>query len=127
MTRLRSPEYIKALGVNVQGSAHQDLAQVASTLGLVGLAAYVRMLWALVTASLEDPVALAMIVGMVFQAQVNPIPTDVLVVAAVVVGSRHPSLDDLVDFPAWLGPAILCAAVAMMILDLGPASRILFR
>lgn len=133
LLKLRTPEYIRLAGPSVgQASAHQDLAQVAATLGLAGLGSYLWMIWALIRSSLEYPLSVAVIVAMVFQAQVNPIPTDVLVAAAVIVGSRSfPNSGrwwgEGAETPAWLGPAVLCCAIALAVLDLTPWARGIFR
>lgn len=86
-----TPEYIAAVGGSSlgQSSAHNDIAQVAATMGLAGLAAYFWLAWSLVKASINRPMALALLAAAWIQAQVNPIPTDVIVMFAAVIGYEH--------------------------------------
>lgn len=90
-----TPEYIAAVGGNSlgQSSAHNDIAQVAATMGLAGLAAYFWLAWSLVKASINKPMALALLVAAWIQAQVNPIPTDIMVMFAALVGYEHSKED----------------------------------
>lgn len=82
-------EYIAIVGKPEfgQASAHEDIAQIAVTLGLVGLSAYIYLLWSLVRSVIDRPVALGALVGVWFAAQVNPVPIEAQVVLAVILGS----------------------------------------
>jgi|CXWL01.1.fsa_nt_gi hypothetical protein len=117
---LDTTAYAKVVStVHAQASAHQDIAQVAATLGLAGLAAYLWMLWSLVKASEDTPLAIAVLVAYVAQAQVNPIPVDVMVVGALIVGAAHGTDEDM-EFPAWIGPVMLAIGVMLAVKDLVP-------
>ena len=91
-----TPEYIAVVGGSSlgQSSAHNDIAQVAATMGLAGLAAYFWLAWSLVKASLKKPMALALLAAAWVQAQVNPIPTDVMVMFAAIIGYEHSRGDE---------------------------------
>lgn len=108
--------------VHAQASAHQDIAQVAATLGLAGLAAYLWLLWSLVKASEATPLSIACLVAIWLQSNVNPIPVDVLVVGALLVGASHGTDEDIV-FPSWIGPVILAIGVLLAIKDFRPRQR----
>ncbi len=108
---------------NAQASAHQDLAQVAATLGLTGVAAYLTGLWKLLSSLYSDNLALSVLCAVLVQAQVNPIPTDILVVVAVILGCRQRDSDGLVIIPSWVAPAVMGAAVVLALKDLTPAVR----
>ncbi len=121
MGKVRTEKLDQLIGSGVFHSAsHQDLSQVAATLGLAGLWAYLTMLKALIKSSLEDPLALAVIVGMVFQVQVNTVPPDVLIIAAVLVGSRTWSSKESVEIPDWVRSALIAWAIALAAVDLTP-------
>lgn len=116
----RSPQYSQIMGNihSVQASAHQDIAQVAATLGVIGLAAYASLMWALIKAS-SDRFSMAVLVSMWIQAQVNPIPVDVLVLVALLLGYCHKT-DKTMTYPAWIAPTVLALVVFVVTLDLNP-------
>lgn len=102
-----------------QASAHWDLAQVASTLGVYGVVAYLWLLWDLVRSKWVDAIAPALLAAMFIQAQVNPIPTDVLVVIAVVLGSARVSgTQELASIPRWAAPMLAGMGLAIAAKDL---------
>jgi O-antigen ligase len=80
----------------VQLSAHNDLLQVAVTLGAAGLLAYLWLLWALGTrlralllASPTDGRTAAIaagLAGLFVQAKLNPVPLSALALAAIMAG-----------------------------------------
>ena len=120
----RTPAYDALVGPRSgQASAHQDLAQVAATLGLAGLGAYLATLWKLFTALWSDGLAPAVLCAMLVQAQINPLPTDVLVVVAVILGSRQLSSEGCIRIPSWVAPAVMAAAVVLALQDLTPWAR----
>lgn len=120
----RTPAYDALYGVNnAQASAHQDLAQVAATLGIPGLVTYLVGMWKLLTTLYADKLAVAVLCGIIVQAQVNPIPTDLLVVVAVILGSRQVENEGLVRIPSWIAPALMGAAVVLAMKDLTPFIR----
>ncbi len=127
MLKNRTVEYSRIVGSLrlAQASAHNDIAQVAATLGLVGLVSYLYLLWSLVRSS-RSLMSLSVIVAMWFQAQVNPLPVDVLVIAAVLVGCECDT-EDISWTPAWVAPCVLAAGVFMATMDLSPAVRGLLR
>ena len=76
----------------VQHSAHDDLLQAAVTLGVVGLAAYLWLLWALAAelrrrlasrARPRDAALAAGLAGLLVAAKFNPVPVSGLALAAV--------------------------------------------
>lgn len=116
----KDPRYAQILGKvhTIQASAHQDIAQVASTLGMVGLVAYGWLMRGLVKAS-TNKLTMAVLVAVWIQAQVNPIPVDVLVLVAVILGYGHKT-KEIVFFPAWIAPTILAVIVFIVTLDINP-------
>lgn len=108
---------------NAQASAHNIFAQIAATLGLAGIVAFLAGFWKLLRAAYSDNLALAVLCATFVQAQVNPIPTDILVVVAVLLGSRQRDTDGLVVIPSWVAPAVMSAAVVLALKDMTPASR----
>ncbi|MDP3543050.1 MAG: O-antigen ligase family protein [Elusimicrobiota bacterium] len=97
LRRDRTEAFIRALGpTKSQVSAHNDFLQVAATLGLAGLAAYLWLLfgaWRCVSAALREsrhPSAVAAIAGalagLFVQAKFNPVPLGALVLAAMFLG-----------------------------------------
>ena len=120
----RTKAYDVLVGKNViPASAHNDLAQVASTLGLAGLVAYLAGLWKLVRAPYSDNLAMAVLCALVVQAQVNTIPTDVLVVVAVILGSRTRDSEGLCVIPSWVAPSVMVTGVVLAMKNLSPAVR----
>ena len=121
----RTKAYDAIYGVrNAQASAHNDLAQVAATLGLAGVVAYLAMVWKLLRSAYSDNLAVAVLAAVIVQAQVNPVPTDILVVVAVLLGCRQRDSDGLFILPSWVAPAVMGAAVVLALKDLTPAARI---
>ena len=118
----KTAAYAKIIKHNTlaQASAHQDIAQVASTLGLVGLWAYLKGLLRMTRVGFSDPMPIALLGAMIIQAQVNPIPTDVLVVVAFILGSRQYESDGVVRIPTWIAPVLLGVAITLTIRDLVP-------
>lgn len=116
----RTPVYDALIGRHVgQASAHWDLIQVAVTLGIYGVVAYLWLLWDIVRTKWEDAIAPAILAAMFIQAQVNPIPTDVLVVIAVVLGSARVSgTQELASIPKWAAPMIAGMGIAIAAKDL---------
>lgn len=97
LRRERTDEFIRALGpTKSQVSAHNDFLQIAATMGLIGLAAYVCLLvgaWRCVSGALQESrhrSAVAAItgalVGLFVQAKFNPVPLGALVLAALFLG-----------------------------------------
>ena len=120
----RTPAYDALVGARAgQASAHQDLAQIASTLGLAGLVAYLAALRKLFTTLWSDDLAPAVLCAMLVQAQVNPLPTDVLVIVAVVLGSRQAWYEGCVFIPRWVAPAVMAAAAVLALNDMTPWVR----
>lgn len=108
---------------NAQASAHNIFAQIAATLGLAGIVAFLAGCWKLARAAYSDNLALAVLCAIFVQAQVNPIPTDILVVVAVLLGCRQRDTEGLVIIPSWVAPAVMSAAVVLALKDLTPAAR----
>ena len=120
----RTPAYDAIYGIhNAQASAHQDLSQVAATLGLTGLLAYIALVWKLLRSAYSDNLAVAVLAAVIVQAQVNPIPTDILVVTAVLLGSRQRDSEGLIVIPSWVAPVIMSIAVVLALKDLTPWAR----
>lgn len=119
----RTPAYDALVGKNGQSAAHQDIAQIAVTLGLAGVAAYLAVLWKLFRALWSDGLAPAVLAAMLIQAQVNPIPLDVLVIVAVILGSRQLDAEGCVRIPSWVAPAMMGAATVLALNDLTPLAR----
>lgn len=120
----RTPSYDALIGARSgQASAHQDLAQIAATLGLAGLGAYLAALCKLFMALWSDGLATAVLCAMLVQAQINPLPTDVLVVIAVILGSRQIGSEGCIRIPYWVAPAVMAAAVVLALNDLTPWAR----
>lgn len=113
-----TPRYIEIVGGTRQASAHQDIAQVASTLGIAGLAAYVWLMWSLIKSS-GQRLTMALLVCCWFQAQVNPIPVDILCLFAVLIGQGHLT-EDRFELPSYCVAILLCLVVAIATLDLTP-------
>lgn len=88
--RHRTLEYLAVLRHERMGqaSAHQDLAQVVATLGLLGLAAYLWLLGTLARNTTDD-FALATLVCLWVQAQVQPVPLELMAVVAGILGAAH--------------------------------------
>jgi len=97
LRRHRTDAFIRALGpTKSQVSAHNDLLQVAATLGLVGLAAYLWLLagaWRALAAALGEgkhrsamAAAAGALAGLFVQAKFNPVPLGALVLAAMLLG-----------------------------------------
>lgn len=118
----RGAVYNSIVGPASQASAHWDLAQVAATLGLAGVGTYIWTLWSLARARWTDAVGPAVLAAMFIQAQVNPIPTDVLVAAAVVIGSRQ-EYEGTISIPEWVGPLLVGIALTLAMYDLTPLAR----
>lgn len=86
----RTPGYIRLTHSTIMGqnSAHNAPLQVMSTMGIVGLIAYLWLSFAFLRWAWKerDPLSLAVIVGLLVQQQFNPIPTNVYMIAALVFG-----------------------------------------
>lgn len=108
---------------NAQASAHNIFAQVLATMGLPGLLAFLAGLWRLIRAGYSDNLALAVLCATLVQAQVNPVPTDILVMVAVILGCRQRDSEGLVRIPGWIAPAVAGAALVLAINDLTPFAR----
>jgi O-antigen ligase len=135
LRRERTDGFIRALGpVKSQVSAHNDLLQIAATMGLAGLAAYLWLLagaWRCLSAALKEGrhrSALAAIAGalagLFVQAKFNPVPLGALVLAALFLGlaSRGaPRSGRALPFKA--AAASVCAAVFLLGLWLCRADR----
>lgn len=122
MAANRTAAYDAIAAGNTQASAHWDLAQVAATLGIAGVVAYLWTLWSLAKAEWTDGVGPAVLAAMFIQAQVNPIPTDVLVVVAVILGSRQHHRGTI-SIPEWVGPLLVGIALTLALKDLTLAAR----
>ena len=118
-----TPAYRKIVGSSIQASAHWDLAQIAATLGVTGLWAYLWLVWKLLRTAWLDPLAPAVLAAMIIQAQVNPIPTDILVVVALILGSRQLHSDGFTYIPRWVGPFMLGILLTLAMKGLGPLAR----
>lgn len=118
----RTVAYEALAAGNTQASAHWDLAQVASTLGIAGVVTYLWTLWSIARAKWTDAVGPALLAAMFIQAQVNPIPTDVLVAVAVVLGSRQ-NYDGVISIPEWVGPLLVGICLTLALKDLTPSAR----
>jgi O-antigen ligase len=112
----KTPEYSRLVGSSLQASAHQDIAQVAVTLGVIGIAAYGYLMYSLVRSSYSR-IAISLLVAMWFQAQVNPIPVDILVLVAVILGYHHESEDYIIP-QSWWAQAILAVGVFIVTSDI---------
>ncbi len=120
----RTKAYDAIYGVNnAQASAHNALAQVAATLGLAGILAFLAGLWKLLSSAYSDSLALAVLAAVLVQAQVNPVPTDILVVVAVLLGCRQRDTDGFMVIPSWVAPAVAGAGVVLALKDLTPWAR----
>lgn len=98
LRRYKTDEFVRLTHSSrvVQYSAHNDLLQVAVTLGLGGLLAYAWLLWALgarlfglLRSDPADGRAAAIaagLFGLFVQAKVNPIPPSALALAAILAG-----------------------------------------
>jgi O-antigen ligase len=96
--RFRSDELVRVThdSASIQSNAHNDLLQVAVTLGALGLAAYLWLLWALgarLFALLSAgegtgraAAVAAALIGLFIQAKVNPIPPSALMLAGLLAG-----------------------------------------
>jgi hypothetical protein len=96
--RFRSDEMVRVThdSSSIQSNAHNDLLQAAVTLGVLGLAAYLWVLWALssrlfllLSGPGKDPRSAAVasaLFGLFIQAKVNPIPPAALMLAALLAG-----------------------------------------
>lgn len=90
LRRGRTDGFIRALGSSAgQAHAHNDLIQIAATMGAAGLAAYAWLLGALAMLSWRargDPLraaAAGALAGLFVQAKVNPVPLPGMVLAAL--------------------------------------------
>lgn len=120
----KTADYQKVAGPGIiQTAAHNVFAQVGATLGAAGLAAFFMAAGKLLTAAYADKVAVAVLSAFVIQAQFNPIPVDILVMVAVVLGSRQRDTEGVVVIPRWVGPMLAGAAVVLAIKDLTPWAR----
>lgn len=131
----RTEGFMRALGHNKsQVSAHNDLLQIAATMGLVGLTAYLWLLagaWRGVASALQDerrrPATAAIagaLAGLFVQAKFNPVPLGALVVAALFLGLTArgaPSPGRARPFKAAAGA--VCVAILLLGLWLCRADR----
>ena len=106
-----------------QMNAHNDFLQIASTMGLAGLLAYLWLLFALtreIGRSLQDDdrrgqtAAIAgALFGLFVQAKFNPMPLASLMIAAVLAGLLpRPEVAERYPVPRFLAAAVLAAALA---------------
>lgn len=97
LRRERTDGFLRALGPSrSQVSAHNDILQVAATMGLAGLAAYLWLLlgaWRCLSAALREAkrrsaaAAIAgALAGLFVQAKFNPVPLGALVVVSLMLG-----------------------------------------
>lgn len=85
----RTLEYISILHSSYWGqpSAHSDLGQILSTMGILGLSAYLWLAVSVARAA-RGAFAIACLVGVWIQAQVNPIPIELSVILAMILGQN---------------------------------------
>ncbi|MDD5302441.1 MAG: O-antigen ligase family protein [Elusimicrobia bacterium] len=93
--RYKTEEFLRVShnSPTVQLSAHNDFLQAAVTLGVVGLLAYLWLIWtlgaSLISASRSEGPAAAIaagLAGLFVQAKFNPIPISALALAAIMMG-----------------------------------------
>lgn len=131
LRRSRSDDFIRALGPNAgQANAHNDLLQALTTTGVLGLAAYLWLAWALAALawrSRGDPyraAAAGALAGLFLQAKVNPVPLPGMVLAALCAALLCPASPDARKARSLaLDGAVLffCAAAFVLILRLAAA------
>lgn len=86
----RGPQWIKLAGdtldhTSAQSEAHNDILEIAVTMGLVGLAAYLNLQYQAFRRA--HGVVLAVLVAACVQAKVNPIPLPALAILALTMGA----------------------------------------
>lgn len=131
LRRGRTDDFIRALGPTAgQANAHNDILQALTTTGVLGLAAYVWLAWALAVLawrSRGDPyraAAAGALAGLFLQAKVNPVPLPGMVLAALCAALLCPApADEKKARSAALDGAVLifCAAACVLILRLAAA------
>lgn len=131
LRRGRTDDFIRALGPNAgQANAHNDILQALTTMGVLGLAAYLWLAWALAVLawrSRGDPyraAAAGALAGLFIQAKVNPVPLPGMVLAALCAAWLCPAPADAKKArSAALDGAVLlfCAAAFVLILRLSAA------
>lgn len=131
LRRGRTDDFIRALGSTAgQANAHNDILQALTTTGVLGLAAYLWLAWALSVLawrSRGDPyraAAAGALAGLFLQAKVNPVPLPGMVLAALCAAWLCPVPTDAKNARwAALGGAVLifCAAAFVLILRLAAA------
>lgn len=131
LRRSRSDDFIRALGDSAgQANAHNDLLQALTTTGVLGLAAYLWLAWALAVLawrSQGDPrraSAAGALAGLFLQAKFNPMPLPGLVLACLCAAMLCPAPSDAKKpRSAALDGVVLffCAAAFVLILRLTAA------
>lgn len=113
----------------IQTSAHNDILQALSTMGIVGLAAYCFFMWRTskfvfysCKLTTMGSTMTASLVALFVQAKVNPIPLPILAIGAAILGAmavdRPFSLEPSIrtrKMVNCLGAAIACAIVALTV------------
>jgi len=120
---------VKAYGsLGTQVHAHNDLLHVLATMGIVGLAAYVWLLWRLgllLLRALADenarPTTAALggaLLGLFIQAKFNPVPLASLALASLFVGLipvQAPSLHRRIALPFLACAGLACALSGLLL------------
>jgi O-antigen ligase len=113
---------------NIQADAHNDVLQVAATLGLAGLAAYALLVFAafrslvwrapwLGDASPIHDAGMGALVALFVNAKINPVPLEALVVAGVILGylsTRKSTPEPLAPAARCLVPFVALGMVALV-------------
>lgn len=122
--RERSEDFVRVLGgKSSQASAHNDVLEVAATMGLLGLAAYLWLLWRLgsaVRGALAEPneradaaSAAGALAALFVAAKFNPTPFAALVAAAPLLGLLARSGSRAEAPPSAVGRLAAAAAVSV--------------
>lgn len=86
--KLKTQEYVRLLDSDMfrQADAHNDLLQATATLGLLGLLAYLTLQVAIFRSVWRNPAILGGMAALFVNLKVNPMPIEVFILAAVLVG-----------------------------------------
>lgn len=128
--RYRSEGTLRAIGDRMgNDTAHDDLLQSAVTTGVVGLAAYLWLLWAAALAlrsALAEPgrrpavsAAAGALIGLFVHAKVQPTPLPALALAAMWLGASLPRKDSQgrpPEAPKFVPWAVLSGCVLLLLL-----------